>query len=214
TPLIGLAQDGLAAFEPAFIDELATIMAWSFDYLQRDGSAPVDDSQWFHDVKGGSVYLRLSTRTLAQPERGMDEALRDGVIAGGYWLKAPAPGSRLALVYTGALAPEAVEAHRQILEEVPDAGLLAVTSADRLNAGWHAAERARQAGHRGTTAHVDRLLAPLASDAGLVTIIDGHPATLSWLGGVRGHRVRPLGVEHFRPSGDPPDLHPPYPPDL
>jgi pyruvate dehydrogenase E1 component len=26
--------------------------------------------------------------------------------------------------------------------------LLAVTSADRLNAGWHAVERARQSGHR------------------------------------------------------------------
>ncbi len=210
TPLIGLAQDGLAAFEPAFVDELATIMAWSFDYLQRDGSAPVDASQWFHDVKGGSVYLRLSTRTLAQPERGMDEAFRDGIIAGGYWLKAPAPGSRLALVYTGAVAPEAIEAHAQILEEVPDAGLLAVTSADRLNAGWHAAERARQAGHRDSTAHVERLLAPLAADAGLVTIIDGHPATLSWLGGVRGHRVRPLGVEHFGQSGDLPDLYRQY----
>ncbi len=28
TPLIGLAQDGLAAFEPAFVDELATILAF------------------------------------------------------------------------------------------------------------------------------------------------------------------------------------------
>src|SRR3546814_275088 len=37
TPLIGLAQDGLASFEPAFVDELSTILAWSFDYLQRDG---------------------------------------------------------------------------------------------------------------------------------------------------------------------------------
>lgn len=36
TPLIGMAQDGLAAFEPAFADELAAIMAWSFDYLQRE----------------------------------------------------------------------------------------------------------------------------------------------------------------------------------
>jgi pyruvate dehydrogenase E1 component len=207
TPLIGLAQDGLAAFEPAFVDELATIMDWSFDYLQRDGSAPVDDSQWFHDVKGGSVYLRLSTRTIAQPERGIDDAARDAIIAGGYWLKPPAPGARLALVYTGAIAPEAIEAHRQILDEVPGAGLLAVTSADRLNAGWHAAERARQAGHRDSVAHVEKLLAPLAPDAGLVTIIDGHPATLSWLGGVRGHRVRPLGVEHFGQSGDLPDLY-------
>jgi pyruvate dehydrogenase E1 component len=207
TPLIGLAQDGLAAFEPAFVDELATILDWSFDYLQRDGSAPVDDSQWFHDVKGGSVYLRLSTRAIAQPERSVDDGLRDAVIAGGYWLTPPAPGARLAIVYTGAIAPEAIETHRQIIDEIPGAGLLAVTSADRLNAGWHAAERARQAGHGGSIAHVEKLLAPLARDAGLVTLIDGHPATLSWLGGVRGHRVRPLGVEHFGQSGDLPDLY-------
>ena len=37
TPLIGLAQDGLAAFEPAFVDELAVVLAWGFDYLQRTG---------------------------------------------------------------------------------------------------------------------------------------------------------------------------------
>ena len=36
TPLIGMAQDGLAAFEPAFVDELAVILAFGFDYLQRD----------------------------------------------------------------------------------------------------------------------------------------------------------------------------------
>jgi pyruvate dehydrogenase E1 component len=207
TPLIGLAQDGLAAFEPAFVDELATILDWSFDYLQRDGTGPAGDSAWLRDVKGGSVYLRLSTRSVAQPERTVDESLRDAIIDGGYWLKPPAAGARLVLVYTGAVAPEAIEAHRQILEEVPGAGLLAVTSADRLNAGWHAAERARQAGHRGSVAHVETLLAPLAPDAGLVTLIDGHPAALSWLGGVRGHRVRPLGVEHFGQSGDLPDLY-------
>jgi pyruvate dehydrogenase E1 component len=207
TPLIGMAQDGLAAFEPAFVDELASILDWSFDYLQRDGAAPVDDSQWFHDVKGGSVYLRLSTRMIAQPERRVDDSLRDAIIAGGYWLRPPAAGARLAIVYGGAVAPEAIEAYGQILDEVPGAGLLAVTSADRLNAGWHAAERARQAGHAGTVAHVENLLAPLAPDAGLVTVIDGHPASLSWLGAVRGHRVRPLGVEHFGQSGDLPDLY-------
>jgi pyruvate dehydrogenase E1 component len=207
TPLIGLAQDGLAAFEPAFVDELATIMAWSFDYLQRDGSEPVSDTEWLRDVKGGSVYLRLSTRPVDQPERRVDDALRNAIIAGGYWLKPPAPGARLAIVYTGAIAPEALAAYEQVIEEMPGAGLLAVTSADRLNAGWHAAERARQAGHREASCHVEKLLAPLASDAGLVTILDGHPATLSWLGGVRGHRVRPLGVEHFGQSGDLPDLY-------
>ncbi len=36
-PLIGLAQDGIASFEPAYVDELAAIMAWSFAYIQKEG---------------------------------------------------------------------------------------------------------------------------------------------------------------------------------
>ena len=33
------------------------------------------------------------------------------------------------------------------------------------------------------------------------------PATLSWLGSVHGHRVRPLGVEHFGQTGTLADLY-------
>ena len=206
TPLIGLAQDGIAAFEPAYVDELATVMAWAFDYMQRDGTAG-GESAWLRDANGGSVYLRLSTRPVDQPERAMGEDLREGVISGGYWLAEPAPGAELAIVFTGAVAPEALEAHRQILEDIPGAGLLAITSADRLNAGWHAAERARQAGDPAARAQIERLLGRLAPDAALITLIDGHPATLAWMGGVLGHRVHPLGVEHFGQSGDLPDLY-------
>jgi len=209
TPLIGMAQDGLASFEPAYADELAVIMGWSLDYMQRDGTVR-SASAWERDATGGSVYLRLSTRPLAQPERAMTDVLRDGIITGGYWLVPPAPGSSLAIVYTGALVPEAMEAFEQIREDMPEAGRRAVTSADRLNAGWHAADRARQAGQTDAVAEVERLLAPLAADAALVTVIDGHPATLSWLGGVRGHRVHPLGVEHFGQSGDLVDLYHKY----
>ncbi len=218
TPLIGMAQDGLAAFEPSFADELATIMSWAFDYMQRDGSAvePAgmavhrrDDrprTDWLRDVAGGSVYLRLSTRPVAQPDRPLTAALREQIIAGGYWLHPPAAGSELAIVYTGAVTQEAQDAFAMVKEEVPRAGLLAVTSADRLNAGWHAAERARQTGQAGSVAHVENLLRPLAADAGLVSVVDGHPATLGWLGSVCGHRVRALGVEHFGQSGDIIDL--------
>ena len=46
--------------------------------------------------------------------------------------------------------------------------------------------------------------------ADLITVLDGHPATLSWLGGVGGRRVRPLGVDHFGQSGDIPDLYRAY----
>ncbi len=193
TPLIGMGQDRLSYFEPAFIDELATIMRWGFDHMQ----AP----------DGGSVYLRLSTRGLEQPKRTLDTALTGAIIDGAYWLKPPAPGAELAIVYSGAVAPEAIYAHAQVLEDLPGAGLLAVTSPDRLHVGWRAAAAARQRGESAAQAPIERLLAPLASDAALVTVIDGHPATLSWLGAVGRHRVRALGVDHFGQSGDLPSLY-------
>ena len=59
-------------------------------------------------------------------------------------------------------------------------------------------------------AHVRRLLAPLSPEAGLVTILDGHPSTLSWLGSVARHRVAPLGVSRFGQSGDIQDLYRAY----
>ncbi|MFL2781783.1 MAG: hypothetical protein ACJZ9G_06130 [Rhodospirillales bacterium] len=68
TPLIGMSQDGLASFEPAFVDELVVVMNWAFDYMQRDGQnkySPV----WLRDYTGGSVYLRLTTKPLEQPIR-------------------------------------------------------------------------------------------------------------------------------------------------
>ena len=189
TPLVGLGMDRLTAFEPAFVDELAEVMAWGFRHLQ----AP----------DGGSIYLRLSTRPLAQPRRTMTPDLRDAVVAGGYWLRPPAPDAELAIVYAGPVAPEAMAAHEAIVEEVPGAGLLAVTSPDQLYAAW----RASQADASGARSHIDALLAPLAADAALVTVLDGHPATLSWLGAVRGQRVYPLGVDHFGQSGDVPDVY-------
>jgi pyruvate dehydrogenase E1 component len=63
-PLIGMSQDGLAAFEPAFADELSVIMEWAFDYMQRDGEGDPDERTWLRDETGGSVYLRLSTNPI------------------------------------------------------------------------------------------------------------------------------------------------------
>ncbi len=196
TPLITLGQTGMTAFEPGFVDELAAIMRWGFEHMQADD--------------GGSVCLRLSTRPAPQPERTLDGALTDDVIAGGYWLRPPAGNAELIIAYAGAVAQEALEAHAQILEDIPGAGLLAVTSADRLHADWLAARRARVSGAVSTTAHVERLLAGIAADAALVTVLDGHPATLSWLGSVAGHRIYPLGVDRFGQSGDIPDLYREY----
>ena len=92
-------------------------------------------------------------------------------------------------------------------EDRRDIGLLAVTSADRLNAGWTAAQRVRERGLVHARSHIERLLDEVPPHCGIVTVPDGHPATLSWLGGVHGHRVRGLGVEHFGQTGSLPDLY-------
>ena len=204
TPLIGMAQDGLASFEPAFADELACIMEWAFAYMQRDGKK-ADGADWQREAGGGSVYLRLSTRPIEQPRRSLDQ-IRQGVIDGAYWLREPGPNCEVVIAYQGTVATEAIAAAGSLGEGRRDVGILAVTSADRLNAGWQAAQTARINGRR-TTSHIERLLAPIARDCLIVTVIDGHPATLSWLGSVHGHRVAGLGVEHFGQTGTVADLY-------
>ena len=207
TPLIGLAQDGLAGFEPAFVDELAVILAFAFDYIQRAGGDEASERNWLRDEIGGSVYLRLSTRPVEQIRRAMTPDLRQAIVDGAYWLRKPGPNCQVVVAYTGAVAPEAIQAVGLMAEDRRDVGLLAVTSADRLNAGWTAAQRARERGLVHARSHIERLLAEIPPDCGIVTVLDGHPATLAWLGAVHGHRVRPLGVEHFGQTGSIADLY-------
>jgi pyruvate dehydrogenase E1 component len=196
TPLIGMAQDGLASFEPAFVDELAIIMRWGFEHMQREAG------------EGGSLYLRLSTRTIEQVQRPLAALQHHDVTEGAYWLRKPGPNAEVIVAYTGAVAPEAIEATGFIGESRRDIGLLAITSADRLHAGWTAARKLRR-DRRGVQhlSHIERLLAPLPRDCGIVTVIDGHPATLAWLGSVQGHKVEALGVEHFGQTGSIDELY-------
>jgi pyruvate dehydrogenase E1 component len=107
----------------------------------------------------------------------------------------------------GAVAPEAIEAVGMMGEDRRDVGLLAITSADRLNAGWTAAQRARERGLVHARSLIERLLDDVPPHCGIVTVLDGHPATLGWLGAVHGHRVRSLGVEHFGQTGTIADLY-------
>jgi pyruvate dehydrogenase E1 component len=209
TPLIGMSQDGLASFEPAYIDELCAIMHWAFHYVQRTG-AEDQEQRWYREEKGGSVYLRLSTRPVEQIRRPMNDQFRRDIVQGGYWLRKPDPATKIAIVYMGAVAPEAIEAAGLLAEEVRGVGVLAVTSADRLSAGWHGAQRARENGFGDTRSHVEELLEALPRDAGIVTTCDAHPESLSWIGGVCGHRVRALGVEHFGQSGSINELYSHY----
>ena len=192
TPLIGIGQPGLTYFEPAFVDELAEVMRWSFEHMQADD--------------GGSVYLRLTTRSLAQVERTGD-AWREDALRGAYWLREPGAGADAAIAFCGAVAPEVLAAAEQLADDLPGLGVLNVVSPGLLHRDWMAARRGRWTGTGRRESHAEALLSRLAPGAGLVTVVDGSPATLSWLGGVRGQRVSSLGLDSFGQVGDLPDLY-------
>lgn len=92
-----MSQDGLAAFEPAFADELAVIVEWAFDYVQRDGEGDPDERTWLRDETGGSVYLRLTTNPIEQPGKRVDDDFRQGAIDGAYWLRKPGPNCEVVI---------------------------------------------------------------------------------------------------------------------
>jgi pyruvate dehydrogenase E1 component len=192
TPLIGIGQPGLTYFEPTYVDELSHLMRWSFSHMQ----AP----------DGGSVYLRLSTRTLEQLPRKLSEGQITDMIAGAYWLREPEGSTPLAIAYTGAVAPEVMSAVVSLMDRFPGLGVLAVTGPDRLHADWQAAP-ARRVSDPDHVAHIERLLGCLAPDAGIVSVLDGHPLTLSWLGSVQRNPIEALGVTRFGESGDIVDLY-------
>ncbi|MEO1019955.1 MAG: transketolase, partial [Pseudomonadota bacterium] len=156
---------------------------------------------------GGSIYLRLSTRPLEQPTRTVSTELERDVVDGAYWLRRPGANAEIIVAYTGTVAPEAIRAVGLMAEDRRDVGLLAITSADRLNAGWTAAQRARERGITHAKSHIERLLEALPPHCTIITLLDGHPATLAWIGSVFGHRTRALGIEHFGQTGRIADLY-------
>lgn len=195
TPLIGMGQPNLDYYEPAYADEVAILMRHAFEHMQKP--------------EGSSVYLRLSTRSIPQVMRS-DDAWEADAVRGGYWLRRPSADSEAAIVFTGAIAPEALAAWETLVEDLPGLGLLNVTSPDLLHRGWSARRAARWTGTRPAPSHVEHLLSALPAHASLVTVIDGSPGALSWLGGVRGMRVSPLGTDRFGQTGDLPDLYRTY----
>lgn len=186
TPLIGISQPGLLSFEPAFADELSIIMSYGFDYLQMEN--------------GGSVYLRLSTRSIEQPHRHIDESLKTNILKGGYWLKKPGPNPQLVIVYQGVIANEVIEAASILGERFKDIGVLSITSSDNLFHDWK--NKSSNLHTHKEQSHIEVLLDDISKDTKLITVIDGHPMTLSWIGSVYGHKTITLGVDRFGQTGN------------
>ena len=165
------------AWEPAFGQDLEWTLLHALSRLGRED--------------GESAYFRLSTRPLDQ---SLHTGTREEVLAGGYRLRSPeAPGVAIAVI--GALVPEALAAADVLAEEAGIAAeVICVTSADLLFRSF----QARAGLADGDPALVDRLF---PHGAPIVTLLDGHPHTLAFLGAL-GSGIACLGVQRFGQSGD------------
>jgi len=134
---------------------------------------------------GSSAYFRLSTRPIEQALAGDPDPAH--VLAGGYRLR---EGAGVVIAAMGALVPEALEAAEEL-----DASVVCITSADLLF-------RALQA-RAGLGPGDPSILGALFPDREpIVSLLDGHPHTLSFLAAVHGAPMTCLGVQRFGQSGD------------
>jgi pyruvate dehydrogenase E1 component len=190
TPSIGLEQPGCIAWEPAFAQDLEWCLLHAMERVGVPG--------------GTSSYFRLSTRpidpALAQvpTEPALAERRRQQALAGGYRLPAghPAAEEHVTLVGVGAIMPETAAAAAALAAAGVNAGVICLTSPDLVFRSFQQRGR-REAGVGGSI--VDELF-PADRPAPLVTVLDGHPHTLAFLAGVRGDRIRCLGVTEFGQS--------------
>jgi pyruvate dehydrogenase E1 component len=196
TPSIGLEQPGCVAWEPAFGQDLE----WCFLHaMSRVGVAG-----------GTSAYFRLSTRpvdpALARlPEDPIRlERRRRHAIAGGYRITDHDPATeQVTLVGVGAIMPEVVAAAEALTEFGVLAGVVCLTSPDLVFRSFNR----RGAVGSPESDDIASVLFPTDRPLPLVTVLDGHPHTLSFLAGVRGDPIRCLGVTEFGQSSSLPDAY-------
>jgi pyruvate dehydrogenase E1 component len=196
TPSVGLEQPRCTAWEPAFGQDLEWALLHALAQLT--------------DPDGESAYFRLTTRPIDQSLAALpaDEQARarrrEHALAGGYVLRAAGGDGppAVALAGVGAVMPEVLAAADELTEAGRAVDVVCLTSADLI----FRALRARRGLAPGDDAILDALL-PADRAAPLITVLDGHPHTLSFLGAVRTVPITCLGVDDFGQSGDVDDLY-------
>jgi pyruvate dehydrogenase E1 component len=194
TPSVGLEQPRCVAWEPAFGQDLEWMLLHALGQLGRED--------------GTSSYLRLSTRPVEQslarvPEDPQARELRRRqVLAGGYRLRESAGAPAVTLVGMGVIVPELMSAADELTAAGIAVDAICLTSPDLI----FRALQTRQGLYDGEDAVLDELF-PAARTAPIVSVLDGHPHTLSFLAAIAGAPLACLGVQDFGQSGDVQDLY-------
>ena len=96
------------------------------------------------------------------------------------------------------MVPEALKASDELLEDGIYASVYNCVSPGLIYRNWQ----------RSVHSALDHLTAVTgAGMAPVVTVLDGHPSALAWVGSMLGVRSYPLGVTDFGQSGLPHELH-------
>jgi pyruvate dehydrogenase E1 component len=194
TPSVGIEQPRCIAWEPAFGQDLEWTLLYALGRLGRPD--------------GTSSYFRLTTRPIDQSlaavpaDPGARERRRRQALAGGYALRTAAGAPAVTLVGQGAVMPEVIAAADELEAASIACDVVCLTSPDLI----YRALRARQGLADADDSILDELF-PADRAAPMVTVLDGHPHTLTFLSAVRRVPIAPLGVDDFGQSGDVDDLY-------
>ena len=187
TPSIGLEQPGCTSYEPAFAIEVE----WTLlDCMSRLGRPD-----------GRSSYLRLSTRPVRQEladvptDAAARERRRRHVVAGAYTLR-PRAGAAATIVAMGAMVTEALDAADRLAQIGIGTEVVCVTSPGLL----FDAVQSRQGLGAAPSWILDQVF-PADRAAPMVTVLDGHPHTLSFLSSINRVPSKSLGVSNFGQVG-------------
>lgn len=203
TPSTGLEVPGLITYEPAFAQDVEWTLLHAMSQMGRPG--------------GESAYLRLSTRGVDQSlaavpaDPAARERRRRQAVAGAYRIRsAERPAVRL--VGMGALMTEVLAAADRLEELGIPAEVICVTSPGLLYRALQSKQRRAPAGEVGTASAAESSwildqVFPASSTAPLVTVLDGHPHTLSFLATINRVEHVALGVSSFGQSGDIDDVY-------
>ncbi len=199
TPSIGIEQPGCVTYEPAFALDTEWCLLASLARLGRPD--------------GSSAYLRLSTRPVSQKLAGVpdDPAARERrrrqVVAGGYPLRRATAEPAVTIAAMGAVVPEALAAADRLAEAGTPADVVCVTSPGLLFRALRARQGFPGPGPDQGEPWILEQAFPAARATPLVTVLDGHPHTLSFLATVNRVPHAALGVAQFGQSGTLEDLY-------
>jgi pyruvate dehydrogenase E1 component len=194
TPSVGIEQPRCIAWEPAFGQDLEWTLLHALSRLGRPD--------------GTSSYFRLTTRPIDQALAAVPgdpderEERRRRALAGGYRIRTAASAPAITLVGVGALVPEVLAAADALGGVGIACDVVCLTSPDLL----FRALQARQGLGAGDDSILDDLF-PADRIAPIVSVLDGHPHTLSFLSAIRCVPIACLGVSDFGQSGDVDDLY-------